>query len=90
MFRSAVTLEVEVGGDPSQDAFVASRGSAAAAGTYIQQVTAPAVIEQVIARLGLDMTTRRVLAFISATQVNDTGMFQVAGSTQPGAGQGAC
>ncbi len=33
MYRSTVTLEVEVGGDPSQDAYVASRGSAAAAGT---------------------------------------------------------
>lgn len=78
MYRSTVTLEVDSGSDPSQDAYVLNRGNAAAASTYVQQIGAPAVMEQVAARLGLDMEVRQVAAFISASQVGgDTGMIEI-------------
>lgn len=78
MYRSTVTLEVDSGSDPSQDAYVLNRGNAAAASTYVQQIGAPAVMEQVAARLGLDMEVRQVAAFISAAQVGgDTGMIEI-------------
>ena len=47
------------------------------AGTYVQQVTAPAVLEEVASRLGLGMTARQMGAFISAEQVGDTGMLNI-------------
>jgi len=77
MYRSTVTLEVIRGGDPSQDPYLAARATETTAGTYVQQVTASAVMDQVSARLGLGLTARQISAYISASQITDSGMVQI-------------
>lgn len=77
MYRSTVTLEVIRGGDPSQDPYLAARATETTAGTYVQQMTASAVMDQVSARLGLGLTARQISAYISASQITDSGMVQI-------------
>ena len=88
MYRSTTTVEIISGADPADDPYYAVRNAEAIAGTYVLQITSPAVVEAVIDRLQLSMETEDVQKLISATQVNNSSMVEISGeSTSPALAQ---
>lgn len=78
-YRSTTTLEISSGGDPTENPFTAIRSAEAIATTYVLQIKSPAVVEAVIARLGLGMDVERVQGMLSVRQVQNSSMVEVSG-----------
>jgi len=77
IYQSAVTLEVDPGSDPNQDPYRAIFNAEAIAGTYVRQITAQMVVEEVVARLNLGMSVDAVRGTLSAQQVDDTNLIRI-------------
>ena len=60
IYRATATLEVQQGSDPAADAYRASLNNQTVASTYVIQITARPVMEEVAARLGLALDPRAV------------------------------
>jgi len=78
VYRSTTRLEVDQAGKPTEDAYRTIINAEQIAGTYVRQVTAPTVIEAVINRMGLNMSVGAVQGAITARQVGDTNLIEIA------------
>lgn len=77
VYKSTVTLEVDPGNDPGEDPYRAIINAEAIASTYVRQIEAQTVVEEVVARLNLDMSVDAVQGTLSAQQVSDTNLIQL-------------
>ena len=77
IYRSTTTLEVDRESDPRDQPYYVIMSSERVAETYVLQVTSSNVMEEVIARLGLDMSAEEVQGYVSAALVADTAMINV-------------
>lgn len=78
LYRSSTTLEVERGvAEPGQNVYWTIQNNEALASTFVLQVTAPTVMEEVVSRLQLDMTAAEARGYVSANQVQESNMIQI-------------
>jgi len=77
LYRSSVTLLVDIKRDPRESAYSTDRNAETVAGVDALKITSPAVAAQIAAQMQVPITTEEVLDMLSASQVAETGMFEV-------------
>lgn len=78
IYRAATTLTIDRGGDPREDIYYVIRTSEAIASTYVVQIQAPVVLEEVRARLGLAMSANAIKGMLTVSQVEGTQLISIA------------
>jgi capsular polysaccharide biosynthesis protein len=77
VYRASTTLTIDRGGDPREDVYYAIRTSEALASTYVVQIEAPVILEEVRARLGLDMSANAIKGMLTVSQVEGTQLINI-------------
>ena len=77
IYRSTTTLEVDRESDPRDQPYYVILSSERVAETYVLQVASSTVMEEVVVRLGLDMSAGQAQGYVSAALVVDTSMINV-------------
>jgi non-specific protein-tyrosine kinase len=78
IYRALTTLTIDRGGDPREDPYYVIRTSEALASTYLVQIEAPVILEEVRARLGLEMSANAIKGMLTVSQVEGTQLINIA------------
>lgn len=78
VYRASTTLTIDRGGDPREDPYYTIRTSEALASTYLIQIEAPVILEEVRARLGLAMSANAIKGMLTVSQIEDTQLINIA------------
>ncbi len=78
IYRASTTLTIDRGGDPREDPYYVIRTSEALASTYLVQIKAPVILEEVRTRLGLEMSANAIKGMLTVSQIEDTQLINIA------------
>ena len=78
VYRASTTLTIDRGGDPREDVYYVIRTTEALASTYLVQIEAPVILEEVRARLGLEMSANVIKGMLTVSQVENTQLINIA------------
>ncbi len=78
IYRASTTLTINRGGDPREDPYYVIRTSEALASTYLVQIEAPVILEEVRSRLGLSMSANAIKGMLTVSQVENTQLIIIA------------
>lgn len=78
IYRASTTLTIDRGGDPREDPYYVIRTSEALASTYLVQIKAPVILEEVRRRLGLEMSANAIKGMLTVSQIEDTQLINIA------------
>ncbi len=77
IYRASTTLTIDRGGDPREDPYYVIRTSEALASTYLVQIEAPVILEEVRTRLGLEMSANAIKGMLSVSQIENTQLINI-------------
>jgi succinoglycan biosynthesis transport protein ExoP len=77
IYRASTTLTIDRGSNPGDDPYRVILNSEAIAGTYVVQIKAPVILEEVRARLGLDISANAIKGMLTVSQVEDTQLIDI-------------
>ena len=77
VYRASTTLSIDRGGDPREDPYYVIRTSEALASTYLVQIEAPVILEEVRSRLGLEMSANAIKGMLTVSQVEGTQLINI-------------
>ncbi|MEJ5312588.1 MAG: polysaccharide biosynthesis tyrosine autokinase [Anaerolineae bacterium] len=77
IYRASTTLTIDRGGDPREDPYYVIRTSEALASTYLVQIKAPVILEEVRRRLGLEMSANAIKGMLTVSQIEDTQLINI-------------
>jgi len=78
VYRASTTLTIDRGGDLREDPYYAIRTSEALASTYLIQIKAPVILEEVRVRLGLEISANALKGMLTVSQIEDTQLINIA------------
>ena len=78
IYRASTTLTIDRGNDPLQDPYYVIRTSEAIASTYLVQIEAPVILEEVRTRLGLEMSANAIKGMLTVSQAEGTQLITIA------------
>jgi len=77
IYQATTTLEIDPGGDPRTDPYTAARTGEMVASTYVEQLKAPVLLQDLAQRLGLGLSVQELGKMISVEQVRDTQLIRI-------------
>jgi succinoglycan biosynthesis transport protein ExoP len=77
IYKASTTLTIDRGGAPNEDPYYTLRTSEALASTYLVQIEAPVILEEVRARLGLEISANAIKGMLTVSQIEDTQLINI-------------
>lgn len=77
VYQATTTLHIDVGADPRSDPYSSLVVSERSAKTYVEQMKAPVLLDQVVVSLGLPLTSKELLGMITVEQIRDTQLIRI-------------
>ncbi len=78
VYKATMTLQIDRGGDPRDDPSRIIQTSEAIASTYVVQIRAPVLLQEVKSRLGVTMEVDKLEDMLTVQQVADTQLIDIA------------